>query len=152
MFKFLFLVLAFTSVNEAKSYHNYRSEFKFVTHWYNSSNCSNNSFRNMTIESHCNNNDIINGHPRCCYEFLNNINVFKTHDFNNCIDTNSNSIHPVSISYNCFLKTSNKMTFTEVVTIIGLIGLLVISSCTIGLCVLLICRCSGRESQGYNQI
>ena len=150
MFKFLFLVLMlnFSSVNARP---NYKDDFLFVTHWHNTSNCSTNSFKNMTIHSKCHNNDIINGYPHCCYKFLNNINVFKTHQFDNCINTNSLSTHPASISYSCHITKRDKMTFTEVITIIGLVGLLLISSCTIGLAVVLICRCCNRENQGYNQ-
>ena len=151
MFKFLFLVLIlnFSSINATKL--NYRDEFQFVTHWYNSTNCSSYSIKNMTIHSRCYDNQIINGYPKCCYDFLNNINVFKTHNFKNCIDTNYNSIHPISISYSCDIESKHKMTFTEVVTIIGLIGILLISSCSIGMCVLLLCKCCNKEREGYNQ-
>ena len=150
MFRILFLLLSFTAVSDAKL--NYRNDFQFVTHWYNSTNCSTDAFKNMTIHSRCYENQIVNGYPKCCYDFLNSINIFKTKSFKNCIDTNYNSIHPISISYNCMIETKHKMTFTEVVTIIGLIGILLISSCTVGLCVLLVCKCcNNKEKHGYHQ-
>ena len=150
MFKILFLLLSLTTVSNARL--SYRNEFQFVTHWYNSSNCSSYSIKNMTVHSRCYDNQIINGYPKCCYEFLNSINVFKTNNFKNCIDTNYDSIHPASISYDCKIKSKHKMTFTEVVTIIGLIGILLISSCTIGLCVFFLCKCCDKERRGYKEI
>lgn len=149
MFKTLFLLLSLTTVSNARL--SYRNDFKFEIQWYNSTNCSSYSMKNMTIHSRCYNTQIINGYPKCCYEFLNSVNVFKTNRFKNCIDTNYDSIDPVSISYNCDFESKHKMSFTEIVTIIGLIGILLISTCTFGLGFYFICKCCNKERQGYNE-
>ena len=142
---YFLLFLLFTDVNAF-----YYKDFNFVTHMYNTTNCSKGSYKNISVIHECHNNEIINGYPKCCLDFLHDVNIFHNESFNKCIKTPSLSIKPQSMYYNCHLVSSNKMSFTEIITIIGLIGFLFTSILVVGGLVWIICYfCIDKQKTNY---
>ena len=74
MFKLFNVFTIFLLCSGVESY--FYNDFNFVTQMYNTSDCSNSSFRNISFTHRCQDNQITNGYPGCFKRFLKSINIF----------------------------------------------------------------------------
>ena len=77
MITLLHLLMASTLI---ESKFGFPDNVNFVTQLYNTSNCSNPSFKNFTLDNLCFKTSIVNGYPECCQELLSEITKRLTAD------------------------------------------------------------------------
>uniref|UniRef100_A0A6C0J8X8 Uncharacterized protein n=1 Tax=viral metagenome TaxID=1070528 RepID=A0A6C0J8X8_9ZZZZ len=121
----------------------------FVTQLYNTSNCSNPSFKNFTLDNLCFKTSIVNGYPECCQELLSEINVFDNMSLGECINTNMTYTNRLGVKYDCNLTHFKQFSLQETFSYIGIILTLLLITI---LCVGIVCSLCGRKNSEYNMI
>ena len=129
----------------------YDIKIDFKTNYYNTSNCSYTPYKQKVLRHNCYDTTRINKFPECCYEVFDRVNIFNT-TMNKCVNTQTMDIQPLSINYDCRVIKQKTLNFTEVVTILGVIGLLLISIFTIGLITWLMCNFCCVNNNEYQQL
>jgi hypothetical protein len=105
----------------------------FVTHMYNSSNCSNtSSYKNITLHHFCYDTQIDNGYPRCCNNLLSEISLFENSSFRQCIKTNMTFTNLTGVSYDCNMTHLRHMGTAGALSYVGLISMLLIGIMFLG--------------------
>ena len=121
----------------------------FVTELYNSSNCSEPSFKNFTLQHLCFKTKMVDGYPECCHELLNDISVFENASLGQCIKTNMTQINRTGVRYDCNMTHLKQLTKTETLSYLGLISMLILACLLLCGGVRLLC-CGNRKS--YNKV
>ena len=98
---------------------------EFVTNMYNSTNCSNTSYRNITFHHFCYDTSIVNGYPQCCNELLSDISLFENASFRHCIKTNM-TYNLTGVSYDCNVTHLKHLGTAGTLSYIGLISMLLL--------------------------
>jgi hypothetical protein len=105
----------------------------FVTHLYNSSNCSNtSSYKNITMHHFCYDTQIENGYPRCCNNLLSEISLFENASFRQCIKTNMTDTNLTGVKYDCNMTHLKHMGTAGALSYVGLISMLLIGIMFLG--------------------
>jgi hypothetical protein len=134
----------------------------FVTHLYNTSNCSNtSSIRNISLHHFCYDTHIVNGHPTCCNDLLNEVSLFENVSFGQCVGFNmtilnntltniTNMTNLTGLEYSCNIARVNQFTTVEALSYIGLFSMCLLAILLVGGIMYFICSC-GRKGV-YNRI
>lgn len=137
MFKLLMSIL-FVSTN-AKINFDIPDNVDFITSIYNTSNCSNPPYKNVTLKHLCYETKKINDYPKCCYELLNSINIFTNKSLNSCVSTNMLNSDILAIKYDCNLTHFKNFSTIETFSYIGIISTAIILIILMGL--IMYCCC-----------
>jgi len=121
----------------------------FVTELYNSSNCSEPSFKNFTLQHLCFKTKMVDGYPECCHDLLKDISVFENASLGQCIKTNMTQINRTGVRYDCNMTHLKQLTKTETLSYLGLISMVILSGLVFGCCIRLLC-CGNKNS--YNRV
>ena len=120
----------------------------FVTHMYNTSNCSNtSSYKNITLHNFCYNTKLVNGYPDCCNDLLSDISLFENVSFRQCLMTNMTFTNLSGLSYDCNMTNFQHFSKVETLSYVGLV-----STILLGLILLYaLCMCLNVK-RTYNKI
>lgn len=123
---------------------------EFVTHMYNSSNCSNtSSFMNMSLEMFCYDTGVVNGYPKCCNEILNSVSLFDNATFGQCIKTNMTFSNLTGISYDCNMTHMKHLSTASTLSYLGLFSMVIL---VIILVVSIMCKLCGCNRRSYERM
>ena len=112
------MTLAMTTVHANASF-GFPTNVDFVTHLYNTSNCSNTtSVRNISLQHFCYDTHIVDGHPKCCNDLLKEISLFENISFSQCVGFNmtifnntlANMTNVTGLEYSCKIAKFNEFT------------------------------------------
>jgi hypothetical protein len=121
----------------------------FVTHMYNTSNCSNtSSYKNITLHNFCYNTKMVNGYPECCHELLEDISLFDNVSFRQCVKTNMTFTNLTGLSYDCNMTKFQHFSKVETLSYVGMF-----STILLGLLLLYaLCMCITVKRSSYNKL
>jgi hypothetical protein len=134
---------------------------EFVTHLYNTSNCSNtSSIRNISLNHFCYDTHIVNGHPNCCNELLNEVSLFENVSFGQCVGFNmsllnrtltnmTNMTNLTGIEYSCNIAHVSQFSTVEALSYIGLFSMCLLAVLFVGGIMYYMCSYKSRQ---YNRL
>lgn len=155
---FYTMILAMTTVHANASF-GFPTNVNFVTHLYNTSNCSNTtSVRNISLHHFCYDTHIIDGYPKCCNDLLNEVSLFKNISYSQCVGFNmtifnnslTNMTNITGLEYSCDISKLNEFTTVETLSYIGLFSTCLLVILLVG--GIMYISCSYRTSPSYNRI
>lgn len=127
----------------------------FITHLYNTSNCSNTSaIRNISLQHFCYDTHIVNGHPNCCNDLLNEVSLFENISFGQCVGfnmslLNSSLTNMTGLEYSCNIAQINQFNTVEALSYIGIISMCLLAILLIGCTLYFTCSYNSRK---YNRL
>ena len=125
---FIYFLLASCIPLVSGNFWNLPSNVKFTLGFYNNSRCMNNYSNQTELILYCQNSQIVNGHPDCCYEQLVKLSPFNDPIFDFCYDASFNNTENY-VSYNCTEASFTDISTVEIFGFIGLILLIIFSFC-----------------------
>tara|TARA_B110001469_G_C9540341_1_gene268339 strand:+ start:178 stop:630 length:453 start_codon:yes stop_codon:yes gene_type:complete len=132
----LLSLLSFVSNTNAKF--GIPDNVNFVTQLYNTSNCSQQPFRNISLQYMCFKTNIVNGYPECCQDLFNDISVFDNTSLGKCIQTNMTFTNRTGVRYQCNMTHLKDLSLEETFSYIGIIFTILVAVSfvfTLGWCV-----------------
>ena len=152
------IALAMTIIPTSASL-GFPTNVNFVTHLYNTSNCSNtSSIRNISLHNFCYDTHIVNGYPNCCNELLTEVSLFENISFGQCVGFNitlfnntlTNITNLTGIGYSCDIAHRNQFNTVEALSYIGLFSMCFLAIILVAGGMYFVCSCGRKKS--YNRI
>ena len=148
---YLSMIALAMNIIPTKASFDFPTNIDFVTHMYNTSNCSNTSIRNISLNHFCYDTRIINGYPNCCNKLLPEVSLFENISFGQCVGFNMNNMPNLTgLKYSCNLVNINQFNTVEALSYIGLCSMFFLAILLIGCIMYYICYCG--RSRSYNRV
>lgn len=99
---------------------------KFVTSFYNTTNCSGQAYSNLTLKQFCYDTKTIDGYPKCCFDMIKGISFFDNASFNHCLSTGFDYSKLKGVTYSCSTTDFKETNASEVFAYIGIVSAVLI--------------------------